>query len=351
MKSSSLRMSNVDLVFFTKTLAIMFRAAIPVEEIFTAIADQMSGQGRKISHALSQEVSSGISLHEALSRFPRAFPVLYVNLVKAGEASGTLSENLDLLATQMERDYETRRKIVSALIYPALIFGAAIVLALGIAYFVLPRILPIFVDLGVQLPWMTKALLAVSTFLQLHIIGTLIALVGVCAGTMLLLRTAAAQRIVHPLVLWVPVVGKVARAFALTQATRSLYTLVKSGTTIDESMLIAKDVVGNVVYKKDLSTALGMVEGGGKIGASLESISGRRWPKIATSMIRAGEESGKLEESLLYLADYYDAEIDEAVKRATTLLEPLLILFIGLFVGGIALSILTPIYSLTSSLR
>lgn len=343
--------SRKEKLFLIKMLSVMFRAGLPAEEVFAVIIKQTEGQFKNILKKVASDISAGTSLSNSFARYPDVFSPLFLHLIQVGETSGTLDENLDRLAIQFKKDYEARRKVITAATYPILILSIALILGFGVSFFVLPRLIPIFSDLGVALPFSTVVLLFVAKSMSAHGVAIISSFVVFIVAVLWFVKLPFVRRITHPLYCRLPVVGGVIRAKNLNQFSSTLHTLLKSGTSIDASLQIIGDIISNVAYKKDIESALVAVRKGLSLGTFLDKAPGSRWSQIASHMIKVGEETGKLEETLLYVADFYEAELDEATKRITTFIEPVLIIIIGLLVGSVALAVITPIYTLSGNIR
>ncbi|MEK9175650.1 MAG: type II secretion system F family protein, partial [Patescibacteria group bacterium] len=306
------RVSRKDKLFLIKMLAVMFKAGLPVEEIFEVIIKQVEGSFKNILNKVVGDISSGASLSKAFSSYPRVFSPLFLHLISVGETSGTLDENLERLSAQFKKDYESRRKVITAATYPILILCIAVIMGFGVSFFVFPRLIPIFSDIGVELPLPTVALLFIARTMSAHGISIISSFLLFVIVFIWFMKLSFVRRFAHPIYCRLPIVGNVVRAKNLGQFSSTLHTLLKSGTSIDESLRIISDIVSNVAYKKDIENAMIAVKKGFSLGSFLDTAPQSRWSQIASRMIKVGEETGKLEETLLYTADFYDAELDEA---------------------------------------
>lgn len=341
---------------FIKHLGTMLKSGINLNEALEVISEQTtSPKFRKTTRSLLNQVQSGKNLGDAMGRFPKVFDPLIVNIVKVGEDSGTLEENLDYLAGELEDRIELRRNIKAASFYPTIILAATGGLGLVLSYFVLPQITKLFSTLDFELPLSTKILLAVANLMDNH--GSLV-IGGVIFG-IIGLRVLVAQNFAKPAVHWLtikmPIIGTIIIHYNLVLFNRTLGTLLKSGLTIDQSLDILLDTTTNRVYKKKIKLAIPQIQKGKTLSSILTSFKQSRrnplFPLLVIKMISVGERSGRLDESLVYLAEYYKKEVDNATKNLTTILEPVLLIGVGLMVGFIAVSVIAPIYQITGQFR
>jgi len=341
--------STLEKALFAKYLSVIIKAGLTLVEALDISRDQAKGKFKRILNDVFDYVSRGHMLAEALERHSKIFPNIYINLIKAGEASGTLAENLKHLSDQVEKDLVIRRKVKSAMMYPVFVLGIAAVLGFAMAIFVLPKITKLFKSFDIELPLSTRILLWLADWFSNYGWQTAIASVGLVILLGWFFQLKAIKPYTHPIILRLPVMGKLSHNVNLARFCRTLGVTLRSGLTIDEGIRIASDVVDNYAYKKALNEVVNNV----KTGKSLaESLQGHEFlfPRITTRMAKVGETTGSLEEVLIYLAEFYEAEVDNTVKNLSTVLEPILLVIIGAVVGGIALSIITPIYQLSGSI-
>lgn len=331
-------------VTFAKHMALMIRAGLPIDEAVRVLVEQAQGRFRKVLRDVLETVESGRKLSDAFIQHPRVFSHLFVATVSAGEASGTLEQSLDDLAGQLTKAYELRRKIRGAMIYPVLVLAAAGGVGIGLSLFVLPRIIGLFDSIQTELPLSTRALLWFSHFMQAHgAIATAGFVVGIFALSQLL-RSRPVQPFSHAVLLRIPVFGKLARDYNLATFARTLGTMLRSGISIGEAFGIASETLRNVRYRKALLRVREGAETGVPASTILEEFPGL-FPSISTRMLTVGERSGKLEETYAYLAEFYEGEVEVVTKNLSTVLEPVLLILIGLTVAYIAIAIISPIYS------
>ncbi len=341
------RPSLNDVSVVTRQLATLIKAGIPLFESLTALVDQTENEALK--RALTQvreQIREGSSFAKALEAHPSIFPPLYINMVRAGEASGMLQQVLERITSFLEAQAKLRGKVTSAMAYPALmaILGVTLVSVLMVA--VVPNVTSIFASMDQALPWYTASLIFFSDIMAGYwwLFLSLIA-VGIWAFRRWV-RTPAGRLKWHGIVLRIPIVGKLVRMIAIARFSRTLSTLLGAGVALLGAMDIVKNVLGNAVLEKVVSDAISSIKEGQSIAEPLKR-SGQ-FPPIVTHMITIGEKSGQLEEMLENVSTAYDLEVETRVTVLTSLLEPLMIVFMGGAVGFIAFSILMPLIQMSS---
>ena len=351
--SSEISFGHVGLVekaLFAKHLSVMLKSGIPITEALEIASQSASGKLKFVLTDILKAVSTGRAFSDALGDYPKIFGNLFFHSVYAGEKSGTLVENLEYVSIQLEKEKDMVSKVRGALFYPSIVFAAALVLGFGVAFFILPKITPIFEGLRVPLPVTTRALIYISHSFEDHGMAIFFITVGVLLGLVWLFR----QRFVKPITHWVflrsPIIKKIVLGSNIARFARTLGTLLKSGVGIEEALEITGGTLGNVYFKSSLIASAKRVRTGEKLSGSLAQFK-NLYPVIVTRMVRVGEESGNLDEALLYVADFYETEVDAATKTLSAAVEPALLLFIGLVVGGLALSIITPMYEITGNIH
>ena len=341
------RPSTSDVAVLTRQLATLVGAGIPLFESLAALVEQVENE--QLKRALTQvreQVREGTSFAKALEAHPTIFPPLYVNMVRAGEASGTLQQVLERLTAFLESQAKLKGKVTSALAYPILmaIIGTTLVSILMVA--VVPNVTTIFASMDQALPWYTALLITTSDFMASYwwLLLSLLAL-----GIYLFrrwLRTTKGRLTWDGFVLKVPVFGKVILMLSIARFARTLSTLLASGVALLGAMDIVANVLGNAALEKVVHEAISSIREGQSIAEPLKR-SGR-FPPIVTHMITIGEKSGQLEGMLQSVSDAYDTEVENRVQMLTSLLEPLIIVMMGSVVGFIAVSILMPLIQMSS---
>jgi type IV pilus assembly protein PilC len=333
---------------FSKNLAMMIKSGITISESLSIIEESLSGKFKKAIVTIRHAVESGGSLSTAMALYPKIFPSLYINTVYAGESSGTLQSNLEYMAEQLRKEKELNSKIMGAMLYPAVVLVAAFFLGLAISFVVLPKVVPLFEGLGVKLPWSTQLLISFSRLMQDHGLAIVIALLVGIAVFIWLIRREFSRPVTHWFLLHIPIIYPLVRSTNIARFCRTLGTLLKSGLTIDEALVVTKDSIGNFYYRKALDDIAARVGSGMKLSDSLKAHRDV-FPTLVSRMMNVGEQSGGFEDVLFYLASFYEEEVDNGTKTIATAVEPLLLIFIGSFVGFMAISIITPIYNITGN--
>lgn len=342
------KLSHIELLLFTKYLTVLLKSGLPIDDSLDILLQQSKGPLQKILTTLKAFVRTGKTFSEGLQEFPHTFTPVFINLIRAGESSGTLQGNLDQLSIQLQKEHDLKQKIRGAMMYPMVILTIGVSITVGIVVFVLPNIIGIFDSLHVELPLSTKIVLWISRTTNAHGLAILFALVGVSAVLTFLSRLKPVKPFTHWLILHSPILGLIARQTNLARVMRLMGTLLQSGLSISEVLEISGGTLRNVYYHNLFKKIQDGVGRGMTITNMLES-DAFLVPPIALRLIRVGEETGTLGEMFMYLADFYDQEVDDLTRNLSSLLEPILIIFIGVMVGGLALSILTPIYKVVSS--
>lgn len=334
-----------DLVIFSRQLATMVNAGLPLMQSLNVLNEQMESKAFKaIGKEIEQEVEGGANFSDALAKHPQVFSRLFVNLVRAGEASGMLDEILDRVASYLEASTALRRKVKSALIYPAIITVVAILVVFFMVVVVVPSFEAIFSDFGGQLPLPTQILINISKLARKYIVFILAGMGVAIYFFRRYLRTDAGRLRWDRLTLNLPVFGSLLRKVAISKFSRTLSTLLKSGVPILGSL----EIVGKTADNKVVEQALNSVRSSIREGESIAGPLGESgvFPPMVVRMISVGEQTGALEEMLGKISDFYDEQVSAAVSGLTSMIEPLIIVFLGLVIGGIVLAIFLPIFKM-----
>lgn len=335
---------------FTRSLAVMLRAGVAINEALSSLADQAeSKRFGRIIHGVKERVEMGTPLSEALAKEKETFGGVFINLLRAGETSGTLEENLDFLAEWFERDGDLRQEIRAALLYPKFVLTATFLLGGWLAVYILPKLVPLFEQLRVELPLATRLLLAFSVFIEKFWFLVLLAIIGVITVSILLNSVKSIRKIFHSFYIHMPFFGNLVVGYQLALISQLFSTLLKSGLTLNETLGIVSEATTNVVYQGSLGMMKERVDRGTPLSQAMNGYPGL-YPVNFTSIVATGEKSGTLDISFKYLAEFYSKIVKNKTKKLPTILEPILLVFIALMVGFVALSIITPIYELTRGL-
>lgn len=343
------RVSFEELVIATRQLATMIESGLVLSESLNILVGQQSNPNfKKVWEEVLRDVNSGLDLASSLKKHPDVFPVLYYSLVKAGEQAGNLDVILTEMANNLERDREFRSRVRGAMVYPIMVLGMMVIVAGIMMFFVIPRLTSLYTQSNIDLPLPTKILIGTSNFLIGYWWALLIFLVGLTFAFKKWVSTPDGKYAFDEFLLRFPVVGKIIQGTSLTSFTRTFGLLTTAGVPILDSITIVSDVTNNAVYKKALGeTRLG-VERGLTMSAQLDEVG--VFPKIVSQMYRVGEETGKVDKISFKLAEYFESEADHLVKNLTVIIEPVILVVLGIGVGFLVLSIILPIYKLTTSI-
>jgi type IV pilus assembly protein PilC len=338
--------SQKEICSFTNQLSVMLRAGIPLRSAIEGIAEQTTNpKFHAMLRHIQRDLESGKQLSEALSRYPRHFGSLYINMVKASEMSGGLSKMLDRVAAYLQQNIETSAMVKGAMIYPGIIGTLAVGVTIFLLTWVLPRFMVMFKGKEQHLPTPTKFLLAASDFMTSYWWAVLIGIGLAVGGVVFALRTEPGRAFFDTLALRVPLVKKMFRALCITRSLHTMGQLINAGVPMLDVIGITADVSGNTHYRRLWRRVQTNVQEGKKISQPLQQ--SNLLPKSVVQMVGAGEESGKLGEVLDEVAEYYRKELVGTIKAVTGMIEPLMIVVMGGLVGFIAMSIILPIFKMS----
>jgi len=340
-----------DQIIFAKRLAILVQAGVPILTSLRMLEEQAgSRHGAKIIKDLRDQMEKGKSLASGMRCYKKIFGEFAVNIVRVGEMSGTLTQNLNYLADELKKKMELRRSIVSALIYPAFIIVATIAIVFMLVVFLFPKILPVFQSFNAELPWSTKALIAISDAAQAYWIHFLVGLFLFIVIFNLLLRYPPFKLFCDRALLRFPILGSMFKCYYIANSTRTLGLLLKSEVGILESLRIVADVCGSTAYSTGFRTVADAVMRGESVSETMKKEK-LLFPVLVPQMVQVGEMTGSLNSSLIYLSEMYEDEMNSNTKDLTTSIEPVLMIMMGVMVGFVAISIITPIYGITQNLH
>ena len=338
-----------DLVVFSRQFATMVDAGLSVVKCLDILQKQCRNPRLKeVIGQVKHDVAGGASLTEALARHPRIFSALYVNMIRSAEAGGILDTVLDRLATFLEKEQETRNKIKSAMTYPAVVFCFAMLMLVGLLFFVLPKFKGIFETMGLDLPLATRLMLNASTYFRQYWYIAIVVVVGAVVVIRMAARTEKGRYAIDAAKLRLPVFGDLMLKNSVSRFARTFGTLISSGVPVLRALEIVADTAGNLVVAETVARARQSIKEGDKISSPL--FGSKVFPVMVTQMIAVGEETGRLDQMLVKVANFYDEEVDATLKSLTSLIEPVMIVGLGMIVGFIAVSVISPIYSLVGSL-
>ncbi len=339
-----------DIVNFTRQLAMILNAGLTLIDALNILKQQTIKKSyRNLLEDIDKEIKSGNSLSNALKKNKNYFSNLYIALVRSGEASGKLNEILLKLADTLESEKEFKSKISSALIYPIIIIVAMIGVMFIMITFVIPKLLGLYKDFNIDLPLTTKILIFISNIMVKMWPLILIMIFGLFISAQRLFKIEAIKYKIDEKFLKIPVFGQIIQKAALVNTTRTLSILIKSGISILDGLRIITDIVDNLVYKKAFEQIYKEVEKGKTLGTALNNAG--IFPPILIQMTTVGEETGHLDETYEKISKYFEMESELALKSATALIEPAILVFLGIGVGFLVMSVITPIYNLTTSFK
>ncbi|MCC6319698.1 MAG: type II secretion system F family protein [Gemmatimonadaceae bacterium] len=339
-----------DIVIFTRQFSTMINAGLPLVQALDILAKQSENKVlQDVTRAVVFDVESGHTVADALAKHPNAFSELYVNMVAAGEAGGILDTILLRLATFMEKNDALVRKVKGAMIYPGVIMSVAAIAIMVLLIFVIPVFESMFASVGLALPVPTRIVIGLSRFLKGYwwAVGA-----GVGGGVFMLKRyygTSNGRLVIDRIMLRLPVLGDVLRKSAVSRFTRTLGTLISSGVSILDGLEITAKTAGNRVIQDAIMASRASIAGGDTIAAPLQK--SQVFPPMVISMIAVGEQTGGLDEMLSKIADFYDEEVDAAVSGLLSLLEPVMIVFLGVVVGGMVVAMYLPIFDMINAVQ
>ena len=343
------RATAKDVVVLSRQLATLFEAQVPIIESLRTLAEETSKPALK--DALGQilaDVTGGLALSQAFAKHPKFFSAFYVNLIRSGEESGKLQEVFLYLADYVERSYYLTMKVRNAMIYPAFILVAFVAVIILMLTVVIPGLLEIFEETGQQLPIYTRALLYLSTFLRVYGIFLVFFLVLAAVFLVRWRRTPDGAMFFARVQIHIPLVGDLYKKLFIARLADNLQILISSGIPILRALEITRDVVGNLVFAAALEGAYKAVRGGGTISSAFKNTP--EIPTLVTSMMRIGEATGRLDFILQKISKFYQQEVNSAVDNLVSLIEPILIIVLGLGIGFLLMSVLVPLYNLVGSL-
>ncbi len=338
--------------FFAKRLSFLIKAGVPMLESIHVLRKQTKSKSEiTIYNKVIADISNGQSLATSLNKFKGVFGNFAINIIKAGEHSGTLTLNLGYLADELKKKELLRKKIMGSLLYPIIITIATFAITGFLTLYIFPKILPLFKSLNAELPFTTRSLIWLNDVLQNYGLYIFLVLILIVVCVVVAIKYSAKVRFIyHGLILRFPIAGPIAKNYNLTNTTRTLGLLLKSGLSLTESLIITKDTTENVQFKKVLEeVSQGVIKG--KNISQLITPYTKIFPEMLGHMVSIGERSGNLSNTLIYLSEYYENEFDEQTKNLSSSIEPVLMIVMGIMVGFIAISIISPIYGLTQHLQ
>ena len=344
------KVKDKEMAIFTRQFSTMIDAGLPLVQCLNILAEQSESKNlRDVTGRVARSVEQGSTLADSLRRHPRAFDDLFTNMVEVGESGGILDVVFQRLAAYIEKAAALKRKVKGAMIYPASIISVAFLVVIFMLTFVIPTFTKMFKDLGADLPLPTQVVVWLSEFVRTYILLIIAAVFGCVFALRAYYRTEKGQATIDALLLKVPVMGTLIRKVAVARFTRTLGTLVSSGVPILEGLRITARTAGNKVVEKAVLQCRAAVTAGKTLAEPLKA-SGV-FPPMVIQMISVGEQTGALDAMLSKIADFYDDEVDTAVTSMTALLEPIMIVVLGVLIGGLVVAMYLPIFKLVTLVK
>lgn len=340
----------VERMFFTQYLQVMIRAGFSIGRALNTLAQQTNNRFfRRVISEIRTDVESGMTFSKSLAKHPRVFNEMYVNMVAAGESSGKLDDVLTRIALKMKKDHGLISKVKGALTYPVIILVVMLAVAVLMIIVVIPKLTEIFAESGAALPLPTRLLIGVSHFLISNGLLTVTVVLGLLIAAWRLIKTRRGKAAFDGLLLRLPIIGSIIKKVSLARFSRSLSSLLETSIPIIDAFAIMGRTMGNVWYRGALEEAGNKLRTGSTIAKVLE-LYPRLFPPLVTQMIAVGEESGSLDSIAGELAEFYEEEVDQTMSNLSTIIEPVLMLILGVGVAAMAIAVILPIYSLSQQL-
>jgi len=341
---------RMEVIRMAKNLSAMLSAGLSLARALSIIERQSDNKRLKaIATGLSESIKKGSSFYQALAAYPTVFPEIFVAMVRSGEESGSLSDSLSVVALQMERSEDLIRKIKGAMIYPAIVITAVLIVGILMLIYVVPTLTATFTSLGVQVPLATQVIVSLSNFMAAHVILVFLTLIAIVVGAIIFVRSKTGGGIVLAGALHLPVIKELVRETYAARTARTLSSLLSSGVPVLDALSITKEVVHAGAFAAVVAEAEEHVRKGGPLSTSFaEHI--KLYPILMSDMLAVGEETGKVAEMLKQIAEFYEEDVAQKTKDLSTIIEPVLMIVIGVFVGVFAVSMIAPIYQLSSAI-
>ncbi len=344
------RVKMVEKINFARNLGSMLEAGLALSRALTVLEKQSHNKAfKKILNELTADISKGSTLSDAMVKHPKVFNQLFVSMVRAGEQSGTLAESFKVVSNQMDKSYTLERKVKGALIYPGVILCAMILIGILMFIFVVPTLTKTFTELNVSLPISTQIVLGISDIFQNYGLVVLAAIILIVIGTVSWSRRAQGKKVLHALVLKIPIVGGLVQEVNTARTARTLSSLLGSGVDVVEAVNITAGVVQNVYFRAVLEKAREAIKKG-ELMSKVFADADKYYPVFITEMMSVGEETGKTGEMLIGVAHYYEEDVEQKTKDMSTVIEPFLMIVIAAAVGFFAVAMISPMYSLVDAI-
>ncbi len=342
------RVKSKDMVFLSRQISVMVSAGLPLVKSLEVLGRQTSSPFlRRIVESVTDDVRGGTRFSSSLAKYPKVFDDFYINMVRAGETAGKLDEVLNYLANEQEKNFDLMAKIRGAMIYPTFVIVAVVGVMILMLKFVIPQLTSVLKEAGIALPLPTRILMSISDFFQVYFVFIMIVLILLIFVLYFLFKSKPGKNFLDRFMLRLPVFGPLFQRVYLIRLTRSLSTLIIGGIPISSGLKIVAEVVGNVVYKGTILGAVIDVEEGRSISSSF--LEAPHIPKMLSNLMAIGEQTGQLDEVLEKIADFYAREVENILSKLVALLEPVIIICLGVVVGGMVAAIILPMYQMASA--
>ena len=342
------RISMKDIVIFARQFSIMISAGVPMVQSLRILVNQTENKKfKKVIGEIGDEVEGGAALSDSLSKRPKIFSNFFVSVVRSGERSGKLDDVLDYLADEISKDYDMEAKIKGAMIYPTVVIIGMVIIGIVMMVFVLPKMMDILTETGTTLPLPTRILIGASNFIIHYWWIVVMIIVGIIMGIRAILRTPSGRYAWDSITLHLPIFGKLFQKILLVRFCRSMNTLLLGGVSIENSLAIAGDVVSNKVYQKLVQQTIKEVEDGNSISTIF--LDSPLVPKMVSHMMQVGEGTGKLDAVFTKISEFYNREIDNALANIMSLMEPLIMIILGIGVGVMVAAVIMPMYTMVGN--
>jgi type IV pilus assembly protein PilC len=349
-KQAGAKVKDKDLAIFTRQFSTMIDAGLPIAQCLNILSEQSDSKGlREVTTRIARDVEGGTTLADAFRKYPKTFNDLFVNMLAVGESGGVLDVVLQRLSAYIEKAAALKRKVKGAMVYPVTIIGVAFCVIVFMMIFVIPTFAKMFESLGAELPLPTKIVMWMSAFTQRYVILVILGIAGLVFALKRYYATDGGSKVIDAILLKFPVIGTLIRKVAVARFTRTMGTLLSSGVPILEGLLITARSSGNRVVEAAVMQARTAVMTGRTLADPLRSTP--VFPAMVVHMINVGENTGALDQMLNKIADFYDDEVDTAVTALTSLLEPLMIVFLGVVVGGLVVAMYMPIFKMVTLVK
>jgi type II secretory pathway component PulF len=339
-----------DQILLTKNLGIMLKSGVSMADALMILEEDLPNKTRKVIGDVKRQVISGQSLSGAIENYPKVFSTLVVKIVKVGEVSGSLDEKLISISERLARDLSLRKKLSNALTYPMIVLFVAIAVMFLTTFVFLPQITHLFDNLDVELPLLTVLLIAFANFVSEYVLALLIGVTVGVVGLLFVLTRSWAK----PFTCWVslnmPIINELTIKNNLSSILGTMSSLLQSGVSVDQTLLITRDTLSNVYYRKIFEETFEKVSKGGKISEVLEKYP-KLFPLMSVKILKVGERTGKIQESCEYLSDHYEEDVENYSKYLPSLLEPIILVAVGLLVAFLIFAIIKPIYDVAGYIK